>query len=121
MFFSEVWRAFDIETCDEVACKIHRVNKDWNENKKSNYVRHALREKEIHKKLSHSNIVRMPDAFGIDTEAFCTVLEYCDGNDLDHYLKQHGCLTEKETRLVIGQVSLKYYIVDNLFLLLSGC
>jgi tousled-like kinase len=40
----------------------------------------------------------------IDQDTFCTVLEYCDGNDLDHYLKQHGCLTEKETRLVIGQV-----------------
>lgn len=63
-----------------------------------------MREKDIHKNLDHPNIVKMYEIFTIDTDSFCTVLEYCDGNDLDFYLKQHRSMPEKETRLVIGQV-----------------
>jgi len=33
-------------------------------------------------------IVRLFDVFEIDANSFCTVLEYCDGHDLDFYLKQ---------------------------------
>jgi tousled-like kinase len=102
--FSEVWRAYDLDSYRTVACKIHRVNKQWGDHKKASYVKHAIREKDIHKTLEHPNIVKMYELLTIDQDTFCTVLEYCDGNDLDHYLKQHGCLTEKETRLVIGQV-----------------
>lgn len=41
---------------------------------------------------------------------FCTVLEYCEGNDLDFYLKQHKLMSEKEGRSIIMQVvnALKY-------------
>lgn len=41
---------------------------------------------------------------------FCTVLEYCEGNDLDFYLKQHKLMTEKEARSIIMQIvnALKY-------------
>lgn len=41
---------------------------------------------------------------------FCTVLEYCEGNDLDFYLKQHKLMSEKEARSIIMQVvnALKY-------------
>lgn len=35
-----------------------------------------------------SRIVRLFDVFEIDANSFCTVLEYCDGHDLDFYLKQ---------------------------------
>uniref|UniRef100_A0A915PCR5 Protein kinase domain-containing protein n=1 Tax=Meloidogyne floridensis TaxID=298350 RepID=A0A915PCR5_9BILA len=41
--FSEVWRAFDLDENRYVACKIHQVNKDWKEDKKANYVKHAMR------------------------------------------------------------------------------
>jgi tousled-like kinase len=113
--FSEVWRAYDLDACRTVACKIHRVNKQWNDGKKASYVKHAIREKDIHKTLDHPNIVKMYELLTIDQDTFCTVLEYCDGNDLDLYLKQHGCLTEKETRLVIGQVvdALRYLSERN--------
>lgn len=50
--------------------------------------RHALREYNIHKSLDHPRIVKLYDVFEIDTNSFCTVLEYCDGHDLDFYLKQ---------------------------------
>uniref|UniRef100_A0A914R7L5 Protein kinase domain-containing protein n=1 Tax=Panagrolaimus davidi TaxID=227884 RepID=A0A914R7L5_9BILA len=102
--FSEVWRAYDLDSYRIVACKIHRVNRQWIDQKKASFVKHAIREKDIHKTLEHPNIVKMYDMLIIDQDTFCTILEYCNGNDLDHYLNEHGYLTEKETRLVIGQV-----------------
>lgn len=71
-----------------VACKVHQLNKDWKEDKKANYIKHALREYNIHKALDHPRVVKLYDVFEIDANSFCTVLEYCDGHDLDFYLKQ---------------------------------
>uniref|UniRef100_A0A1I7X6Y1 Protein kinase domain-containing protein n=1 Tax=Heterorhabditis bacteriophora TaxID=37862 RepID=A0A1I7X6Y1_HETBA len=102
--FSEVWRAFDLEENRYVACKIHHVNKEWKEEKKANYVKHAMREKDIHKTLDHCRIVKLFDLFTIDNHSFCTVLEYCPGNDLDFYLKQNKSVSEKEARSIIMQV-----------------
>ena len=48
-----------------------------------------MREYEIQKSLNHPHIVSLYDVFEIDQMSFCTVLEYCHGNDLDFYLKQH--------------------------------
>lgn len=70
---SEVWKAFDLEEMHYVACKIHHVNMDWKDERKANYVKHALREKDIHKTLSHPRIVRLYDLFTIDNNSFCTV------------------------------------------------
>ena len=41
---------------------------------------------------------------------FCTVLEYCEGNDLDFYLKQNKSIPEKEARSIMVQTvsALKY-------------
>lgn len=38
------------------------------------------------------------------------MLEYCEGNDLDFYLKQHKLMSEKEGRSIIMQIvnALKY-------------
>jgi len=92
-----------------VACKIHQLNEQWPEEKKANYVKHALREYDIHKSLvcdrsayfcvlnyhqNHARIVRLFDVFPIDNNCFVTVLELCDGYDLDFYLKQRKTLDE---------------------------
>lgn len=108
--FSEVHKAFDLKDQRYVACKIHQLNKDWKDEKKANYIKHALREYNIHKQLDHPRIVRLFDVFEIDSNSFCTVLEYCDGHDLDFYLKQHKLLPEREARSIIMQVvhALKY-------------
>ena len=108
--FSEVHKAFDLKEQRYVACKIHQLNKDWKDDKKANYIKHALREYNIHKQLDHPRIVRLFDVFEIDANSFCTVLEYCDGHDLDFYLKQHKCIAEREARSIIMQVvhALKY-------------
>ncbi|KAJ6224730.1 hypothetical protein RDWZM_003275 [Blomia tropicalis] len=108
--FSEVHKAFDLKDQRYVACKIHQLNKDWKDDKKANYIKHALREYNIHKQLNHPRVVRLYDVFEIDANSFCTVLEYCDGHDLDFYLKQHKSIPEREARSIIMQVvhALKY-------------
>lgn len=69
------------------------------------FLRHALREYNIHKALDHPRVVKLYDVFEIDANSFCTVLEYCDGHDLDFYLKQHKTIPEREARSIIMQVS----------------
>ncbi|KAB7503492.1 Serine/threonine-protein kinase tousled-like 2 [Armadillidium nasatum] len=108
--FSEVHKAFDLKEQRYVACKVHQLNKDWKDDKKANYIKHAIREYNIQKKLNHPRIVKLYDVFEIDANSFCTVLEYCDGHDLDFYLKQHKTIPEREARSVVMQIvsALKY-------------
>jgi len=108
--FSEVHKGFDLKEQRYVACKIHQLNKDWKDDKKANYIKHALREYNIHKALEHARIVKLWDVFEIDANSFCTVLEYCDGHDLDFHLKQNKIIPERESRSIIMQVvsALKY-------------
>lgn len=108
--FSEVFKAFDLTEQRYVAIKIHQLNKNWREEKKQNYHKHACREYRIHKELDHPRIVKLHDYFSLDTDSFCTVLEYCEGNDLDFYLKQNKLMTEKEGRSIVMQIvnALKY-------------
>jgi len=108
--FSEVHKGFDLKEQRYVACKIHQLNKDWKDDKKANYIKHALREYNIHKALEQARIVNLFDVFEIDANSFCTVLEYCDGHDLDFHLKQHKTIAEREARSIIMQVTsaLKY-------------
>lgn len=103
--FSEVHKGFDLKEQRYVACKIHQLNKDWKDDKKANYIKHALREYNIHKALEHPRIVNLFDVFEIDANSFCTVLEYCDGHDLDFHLKQHKTIPEREARSIIMQVT----------------
>lgn len=108
--FSEVYLGFDLKELREVACKIHSVNSMWSVTKRQNYTKHAIREYKIHKDLQHSKVVKLYDVFEIDSSSFCTVLEYCDGGDLDSYLKQNKMLSEREAKCIIAQIfsGLKY-------------
>ena len=102
--FSEVYRAFDCEEIREVACKIHQLNPAWSETLKSNYIRHALRENQVHRVLSHPNIVTHFDSVEIDSNSFCTVLEFCNGPDLSSFLKRHKQLPEKDAKSIVRQI-----------------
>lgn len=102
--FSEVYKAYDLVDYKYVACKMHRLNEQWSEEKKQTYVRHAIREYNIHKSLVHRHIVRLWDIFEIDHNTFCTVLEYCSGKDLDVILKETPVLPEREARSILVQI-----------------
>ncbi|XP_048233945.1 serine/threonine-protein kinase TOUSLED isoform X2 [Ricinus communis] len=102
--FSEVYKAYDLVEHKYVACKLHGLNAQWSEDKKQSYIRHAIREYNIHKTLVHNHIVRLWDIFEIDQNTFCTVLEYCSGKDLDAVLKATPILPEREARIIIVQI-----------------
>ena len=87
--YSEVYKAFDLECSREVACKIHHFDNSWSEQIKDNYIKHAIRENEIHKDLNHRRVVHQYDTVEIDHNSFCTILELCSGPDLYFYLKQN--------------------------------
>ncbi|KAB5541755.1 hypothetical protein DKX38_014729 [Salix brachista] len=102
--FSEVYKAYDLVDHRYVACKLHGLNAQWSEDKKQSYIRHAMREYNIHKTLVHNHIVQLWDIFEIDQNTFCTVLEYCCGKDLDAVLKATPVLPEREARIIIVQI-----------------
>ncbi|XP_062082509.1 serine/threonine-protein kinase TOUSLED isoform X2 [Humulus lupulus] len=102
--FSEVYKAYDLVEHRYVACKLHGLNAQWSEDKKQSYIRHAIREYNIHKTLVHRHIVRLWDIFEIDQNTFCTVLDYCSGKDLDAVLKATPVLPEREARIIIVQI-----------------
>ncbi len=87
-----------------MALKIHELNSQWSEEKKANYMRHATRESSIQKTLDHCRVVRLYDVFELSADCFCTVLEFCDGSDLDLVLKMNKFLPERESRSIIVQV-----------------
>ncbi|XP_043702783.1 serine/threonine-protein kinase TOUSLED-like isoform X3 [Telopea speciosissima] len=102
--FSEVYKAYDLVEYRYVACKLHGLNPQWSEDKKQSYIRHAIREYNIHKSLVHNHIVRLWDIFEIDQNTFCTILEYCSGKDLDAVLKATPILPEREARIIMVQI-----------------
>ncbi len=81
--FSEVWKAYDILELREVAVKIHQLNPQWSDERKSSYIKHVSREYNIHKDVKHPRVVQLFDVFEIDVNTFATILEYCRGIDLD--------------------------------------
>jgi tousled-like kinase len=102
--YSEVYKAYDLENNIEVACKIHQLNSQWSQNIKENYIKHTIRENQIHKEINHPKVVRHYDTIEIDDCSFCTVLELCSGPDLYTYLKIHKTLSEKEARFIVAQI-----------------
>eukprot|EP00559_Dactyliosolen_fragilissimus_P004829 CAMPEP_0184867564 /NCGR_PEP_ID=MMETSP0580-20130426/27055_1 /TAXON_ID=1118495 /ORGANISM="Dactyliosolen fragilissimus" /LENGTH=864 /DNA_ID=CAMNT_0027367925 /DNA_START=108 /DNA_END=2702 /DNA_ORIENTATION=- len=102
--FSEVWRAYDLKELREVAVKIHQLDPRWSEAKIENYTKHVAREYEIHRDVRHPRIVSLYDVFEIDTNSFATVLECCNGTDLDTLLKERKILSERHARAILLQI-----------------
>ncbi len=67
-------------------------------------MKYAKRESDVFQTLNHPNIVQYSDTVDFDENAFCTVLEYCDGQDLDKQLKEKGIFSEKEARKIIEKL-----------------
>jgi len=102
--FSEVWRAYDLSELQEVAVKIHQLDPRWSEARIENYTKHVAREYEIHRDVRHPRIVSLFDVFEIDENSFATVLECCNGTDLDALLKERKSLPEHHSRAILLQI-----------------
>lgn len=102
--FSEVWKAYDIVEYREVAVKIHQLDPRWPDAKKENYTKHVSREYEIHRNVRHPRIVSLYDVFEIDNNSFATVLECCNGTDLDALLKKCKRIPERDARSILLQI-----------------
>ncbi|KAL3147179.1 hypothetical protein ABBQ32_002684 [Trebouxia sp. C0010 RCD-2024] len=102
--FSEVFKAFDLQDLREVAVKLHQLSNSWSDVKKASYVKHAVREYKIHRQLRHPRVVGLLDIFELDSCTFATVLELCEGSDLDLHLHRHQVLPEKEAKAIASQI-----------------
>ncbi|GKV37458.1 hypothetical protein SLEP1_g45488 [Rubroshorea leprosula] len=103
--FGEVFKAFDMEENEYVACKLHLLGPPTikNELLKDDILRHMKREWNVHKTLVHPHIIRHLDNFTINNYTYCTVLELCSGNDLQFALKTRGTFAEKDAKVLISQ------------------
>lgn len=108
--YSEVYKAYCLVEKTELAIKFHQLHPHWTEAVKGNYIKHALRESQIHKNLDHPRIVKQFDTREVDNNCFCTILEYCPGEDLHMFLKKNKNLPEREARNIMLQIfaGLKY-------------
>ena len=102
--FAEVYKAYDLEKFRYVAVKVHQMNAKWNFVVRNNFIKHTDRENKAFQSLSHPNIVKYYDTIEIDELSYGTVLEYCEGFDLDYMLKKNGQLPEKDSKAIIKQM-----------------
>lgn len=59
--FSEVYKAYDLNTLNYVAVKLHQMEGHWSDKKKESYMKHALRELSIQKSVRHPRVVGVYD------------------------------------------------------------
>ena len=102
--YSEVYKAYDLENHMYVACKLNQLNQNWKEDIKKSYIKHTIRENQIHRNFNHRKIVKLYNTIEIDNNSFCTILEYCSGPDLSTYIKKNKYISEKEAKIIISQI-----------------
>ena len=112
--YSEVYKAYDIKNHKYVACKIHQLNPNWNDEMKDSYIKHTMRENEILKNIHHKNIINHIDTIEINNNSFCSVLELCNGTDLSNYLRERKILSEKEVKVITKQILEALVYLENL-------
>ncbi|EXJ76861.1 CAMK/CAMK1/CAMK1-RCK protein kinase [Capronia epimyces CBS 606.96] len=97
--FSNVYKARDTKTGDDVAIKVVRKF-EMNSNQRAN----ILKEVQIMRQLDHPNIVRLID-FSESRQYYYIVLELCPGGELFHQIVRLTYFSEDLSRHVITQVA----------------
>lgn len=69
----------------------------------SNYRQKFRKEAENLSKLDHSNIVHVLDVFDENNTTYY-VMQYIDGQSLDEYILQQGCIAESKARAIVKEV-----------------
>lgn len=102
--FSEVWEGCDIKNGVKVAIKIQRMNQEWSQNVRQNFIRHTGREIKIMSSTQHENVVTFFEHFYIGDDTVALVMEYCGGGDLAQLLRRQGRIIEKDAKRILMEV-----------------
>ena len=105
--FGEVMLCKDTQTNQLVALK--RINKFGQQG----LLDYITSEVNIMQALNHKNVVKFIDAYE-DPKNVYIIQEYCNGKNLDDYLKKCGILSEKQTAHIIRDICAGiYYLHEN--------
>ena len=88
--FATVFKAYDLQRHEWVACKLHSVDSSWAEARKNDFVRHVEREIDITVEIRHRRILETSAAFELHNSAFVSVMPYCNGGSLADMLRRRG-------------------------------
>lgn len=102
--FSEVFKAYDFKVGKMIAVKVHQLAAGWSEARKVSFLRHMNREIDIHSALRHPRILRAFGSFTVNLDTVVSVMDLCQGSDLDKILRKQSCLPEREARSIISQL-----------------
>ena len=109
--FSNVYKCHHIETNNLYAIKVVSLK-----NLAHKIIENIEIEINTMMKLKHDNIVKLYDT--IKTEKYiCLVIDYCDGEDLNKYIKKNGRISEKQTKIFMTQIASGLYYLYSLNLI----
>ena len=66
-----------------VVIKMQYLEKNWSSEAREAFIKYAIRENKVFRNIEHEHIVKYLDTIEINDYSTCTVLEYCEGEDLD--------------------------------------
>lgn len=112
--FAEVWEVLNMNTWSISAAKIHELTPDMTEHERMVCVERVSNEIKLHRDLKHPNIVNMLHCFEVDNDRLVTIMELCDGPDLDTFIKTNGNVPEELAIIWIRQILEGILYLNNL-------
>ncbi|OII73550.1 protein kinase [Cryptosporidium ubiquitum] len=112
--FAEVWEVLNMNTWNITAAKIHELTPDMTEHERMVCVERVSNEIKLHRDLKHPNIVNMLHCFEVDNDRLVTIMELCEGPDLDTFIKTNGSVPEELAIIWIRQILEGILYLNNL-------
>ena len=109
--FSNVYKAFHIERKEYYAMKVVSLK-----NLANKIIENIETEISIMINIKHDNIVRLYETIKTD-KYICLIIDYCDGEDLNKYIKKNGRISEKQTKIFMTQIAAGLYYLHSLNLI----
>jgi len=109
--FSNVYKACHIETKELYAMKVLSLK-----NLANKMIENIETEISIMINIKHDNIVRLYETIKTDKH-ICLVIDYCDGEDLNKYIKKNGRISEKQSKNFMTQIATGLYYLHSLNLI----
>ena len=109
--FSNVYKACHIETKELYAMKVLSLK-----NLANKMIENIETEISIMINIKHDNIVRLYETIKTDKH-ICLVIDYCDGEDLNKYIKKNGRISEKQSKNFMTQIATGLHYLHSLNLI----